>query len=517
MKLRIPNIDRVGLVLDISRVLAGRGLNITSMEVELNTAYLETEPLPSETERSIIDDLRKIPQVLDVVPIDFLPHQVRTEQLKAVMASVGDGIMAIDHEGRVTQYNPAAEKIIRIPAHEVIGKPITDFFPPDIPLLDALKHGMVYNNREILLDRTRSHYLTSGRPILDQRGRIIGAVAIIRDISDVRDLVNTVTGQLPVTFEQILFESSSMQRVVGMARTIARGNSTILIRGETGTGKELFARALHASSLRAEKMFVPINCSAIPDTLLESELFGYEKGAFTGAVKGGKQGLFEFADGGSIFLDEIGELSPHLQVKLLRVLQDGKVRRIGGNREMPVDVRILAATHRNLEDLLQKGWFREDLYYRLNVIPLFLPPLRARKEDIPLLTQTFLKRYAARLQKPVTTISETALRKLLEYHWPGNIRELENVIERAVNIITGPVVLAAHIILDHDLSPQPDAFPSSGVRSLDEVVSEAERAALAQALEKYPSARKLGSAMGLSHTAVLKKLKKYALSLPKNR
>lgn len=515
MKLRIPNIDRVGLVLDISRVLAGRGINIISMEVELNTTYLETEPLLPEKQQSIIEDLRKIPQVLDVVPIDLLPHQMRTEQLKAVMASVGDGIIAIDQEGRVTHYNPAAEKIIRIPSHEVIGRPITDFFPPDIPLLEALKHGTVYNNREILLDRTRSHYLTSGRPIHDQQGRIIGAVAILRDISDVRDLVYTVTGPLPLTFDQILFASGSMQRVISLAKTIARGDSTVLIRGETGTGKELFARALHAASHRADKMFVPIHCAAIPDTLLESELFGYEKGAFTGAVRGGKQGLFEFADGGTIFLDEIGELSPHLQGKLLRVLQDGKVRRVGGTREMPVNVRILAATNRNLEDQLQKGWFREDLYYRLNVIPLFLPPLRARKEDIPLLTQAFLKRFAARLQKPVTTISETALRKLVEYHWPGNIRELENVIERAVNIVTGPVVLAEHIILDPDLSLKTEATPALAVRSLDEVVEAAERSALAQALEKYPSARKLGAALGISHTAVLKKLKKYSLQLPK--
>ena len=515
MRLKIPNIDRVGLVLDISRVLADRGVNIVSMEVELNTTYVETAALPPEVGRSIIEDLRKISQVLDVVPIDFMPHQIRTEQLKTVMASVGDGIIAVDHEGRVIHYNPAAEKIVRIPAHEVIGNLISNILPPDIPLLEVLKSGTVYNNREILLDRTRSHYLSSGRPIFDQRGRIIGAVAILKDISDVRALVYSVTGQLPLTFDQILFESSSMQRVVTLAKTIARGDSTVLIRGETGTGKEIFARALHAASPRAEKTFVPINCGAIPDTLLESELFGYEKGAFTGAIKRGKQGLFEFADGGSIFLDEIGELAPHLQVKLLRILQDGKVRRIGGTREIPVNVRILAATHRNLEDLLQKGWFREDLYYRLNVIPLFLPPLRARKEDIPLLTQVFLNRYAGRLQKPNVTIRETALRKLMEYHWPGNIRELENVIERAVNIMTGPVVLEEHIVLEQGLPPKAEATLPAHARPLEEIVAEAERAALAQAMERYPTSRKLGSALGLSHTTVLKKIRKYALHPPK--
>jgi transcriptional regulator of aroF, aroG, tyrA and aromatic amino acid transport len=515
MRLKIPNIDRVGLVLDISRVLADRGVNIVSMEVELSTTYVETAALPPEVGRSIIEDLRKIPQVLEVVPIDFMPHQIRTERLKAVMASVGDGIIAVDHEGRVIHYNPAAERIVRIPAYEVIGNLISNILPPDIPLLEALKSGKVYNNREILLDRTRSHYLSSGRPIFDQGGRIIGAVAILKDISDVRALVYSVTGQLPLTFDQILFESSSMQRVVTLAKTFARGDSTVLIRGETGTGKEIFARALHAASPRAEKAFVPINCGAIPDTLLESELFGYEKGAFTGAIKRGKQGLFEFADGGSIFLDEIGELAPPLQVKLLRILQDGKVRRIGGTREVPVNVRILAATNRNLEDLLQKGWFREDLYYRLNVIPLFLPPLRARKEDIPLLTQVFLKRYAARLQKSEPTISEAASRKLMGYHWPGNIRELENVIERAVNILSGSVVLEEHIVLDQRLAPQGESTASADARPLEEIIAEAERTALAQAMEKYPTSRKLGSALGLSHTTVLKKIRKYALHPPK--
>jgi len=274
MRLKIPNIDRVGLVLDVSRILADRGVNIVSMEVEPNTTYVETAALPSEVGRSIVEDLRKISQVLEVVPIDFMPHQIRTEQLKAVMASVGDGILAVDHEGRVIHYNPAAEKIVRIPAYEVVGNLISNIFPPDIPLLEVLKSGTVYNNREILLDRTRSHYLSSGRPIFDQRGRIIGAVAILKDIADVRALVYSVTGQLPLTFDQILFESRSMQRVVTLAKTIARGDSTVLIRGETGTGKEIFARALHAASPRAEKTFVPINCGAIPDTLLESELFG---------------------------------------------------------------------------------------------------------------------------------------------------------------------------------------------------------------------------------------------------
>ena len=509
LRLRIPNVDRVGLVLDISHILAVRRININSMQVERNTIFLEIEYPDEDIRQSIIQALKNIPQVVDVFEADLMPYEEKTEQLKAVLASVSDGIIAVDHQYRVTQYNPAAEKIIRIPHAEVIGKPITNIFPAEIPLVDAVKHGRVYDNMEIVLERTNSHYLTSGRPVIDQAGRIIGAVAILKDIGDVRDLVYSVTGQLSLTFGELVYASDAMQRVITMAKAIAKSDSTVLIRGETGTGKELFARAIHAASPRANEVFVPVNCAAIPDTLLESELFGYKDGAFTGACKGGKQGLFEFANEGTIFLDEIGEISAHLQAKLLRVLQEGKVRRIGDPREIPVNVRVLAATNRNLEEMIAKGAFREDLYYRLNVIPLFVPPLKARREDIPLLAQFFLRRFAVRLQKPVNTISETALNKLTYYHWPGNIRELENVIERAVNIMDGTILLTEHIIFDHDYTPR--EYETVSERTLEQLVAEVEREALTKALTRHHTLRQLGSALGLSHTAVLKKLRKYGL------
>ncbi len=514
LRLRIPNIDRVGLVLDISQVLAARHFNILTMEVEPNTVYLEIEAILPADKETIIAALKTVPQVIDAAEIDLMPHQEKAEQIKAVLASVGEGIVAIDHRGRVTHYNPAAEKIVRLPYQQVVGRPLAEI-SPGLPLLDTLRTGAKYDNREIVLEQTKSHYLASGRPILGDRGRIIGAVAVLKDISDVRQLVYTVTGQMTFTFDEILYTSAAMRQVVTVAGTIARGDSTVLIRGETGTGKELFARAIHAASPRAGKVFVPLNCAAVPDTLLESELFGYEEGAFTGAAKGGKHGLVEFAHNGTLFLDEIGELSAHLQAKLLRVLQDGKVRRIGGTRENAVNVRILAATNRHLEDMIAKGSFREDLYYRLNVIPLFLPPLRERSEDIPLLANHFLKRFAAKLQKPVDAISETALAKLAAYHWPGNIRELENVIERAVNIVSDKIILASHIVLDHGLTPQPRGADVPG-RPLAESLAEVERDIIIQARKRHRTSRQLGAALGLSHTAVLKKLRKYGLTIDNN-
>ena len=229
---------------------------------------------------SSFSDLRSIAGVADVIEINLMPHQEKEEQLKAVLASASDGILAIDHEARITQCNPAAERILGILPYEAVGRSLADIFPTDMVLFNVIKDGAEYNNKEIILEQTNSHYLTSGRPILDHDGRIIGAVAILKDIGDVRELINKVTGQLAFTFEEILYISKSMQQLITLARSYARGDSTILIRGETGTGKELFARALHATSPRKDKAFIPINCAAIPDTLLESELFGYERRSF---------------------------------------------------------------------------------------------------------------------------------------------------------------------------------------------------------------------------------------------
>ncbi len=503
IRLKLPNIDRVGLVLDISHALVTQRINIISMEVEPNIMYVELEAIPEVVQREVVAALLSIPQIISVETVDLMPHQVRAEQLKAVMMAVSDGIVAIDAAGAVTQYNPAAEQILHLPREKIVGKLLTECLPHDMPLMETLRTGISYNNREIVLAQTKSHYLASGRPIFDQTGRLIGAVSVLKDISEIRELVQSVTGQLPTAFEQIRHESTVMKQTIAMAKTIARGDSTVLLRGETGTGKEMFARALHEASPRASRMFVPVNCAAIPDNLLESELFGYEEGAFSGAARGGKKGLFEYAAGGTLLLDEVAELSSSLQAKLLRVLQDGKIRRVGGTGEVSVDVRVMAATHRNLEALMLQGQFREDLYYRLNVIPLFLPPLRERPEDIPLLADLFLHRFAARMKKPVPVLGEGATAKLIRYSWPGNIRELENVMERAVNLMEGPMVLAQHVLVQGVPTIAPTTVQRNMQTRLEDAVAETERETILQALQLYNSSRRMGEALGLSHTAEL--------------
>jgi two-component system response regulator PilR (NtrC family) len=288
-------------------------------------------------------------------------------------------------------------------------------------------------------------------------------------------------------FKNLIGRSARMQQVFKLVERIARTTSTVLIQGESGTGKELIARAIHFSSARAGERFLSINCGAMPESLLESELFGHERGAFTGAVRD-KKGLFQEANRGTLFLDEVGDMTLTMQVKLLRALQDRAVRRVGGNLEEPIDVRIIAATNRILADLIARGEFREDLFYRINVLPIDLPPLRDRREDIPILVDHFLRRYAERLGQAPRRISVEALRLLEAYHWPGNVRELENLIERAVALANGPAIgvadFPANLAADVARSPADISLPEDGLdleAYLDRLRTELMRLALDRA------------------------------------
>ena len=509
---KISNQDRVGLVLDISRVLAKQNINILSMEVMPNIIYLEIQLLSLGAEVILNTQLGEISQIGSVARISRMPHQEREQQLKTVMDTIGDGILAINQQGVITHFNAFAEKILSCKSEEVIGAKINNVFISEIPLLEVLHNGLPYNNREVMVTtfKGRNHYLTSGRPIKDVNGAVIGAVAVLKAMKDVEELVYSVTKPYINSFEEILHVSEVMEHTINLAKLVAQNDSTVLIRGESGTGKELFARSIHMASPRQEKIFAPVNCAALPDALLESELFGYEEGAFTGAKKGGKSGLFEYAHGGTIFLDEIGELSMSLQAKLLRVLQEGKIRRVGGNKEIDVDVRIVTATHSNLEEMIRKDRFREDLYYRLNVIPICIPPLRDRKEDLPLLIESLLFKKNHRLKKHVQHILKPAMDKLMQHDWLGNVRELENVMERAVSFASQGEITQDHIILDNINPPIAIvASPISKNRKLKEVLEEMECCILCETINKYGASRQVGKILGLSHTGVLNRMRKY--------
>ena len=377
----------------------------------------------------------------------------KNNQIQSILETIHEGILAVDDIGTVTLCNKTAGRMLRHPRRDIVKKKIAEIWPGFI-MPSSMREIVDFQEREQMYhDPTHGnmHFLINVKPILgaklekDAGGgfdqKIEGAVISFRDIDEFRRTVYNLTEKKESsTFEQIYGISPAISQLKEKAMRVAQSNSTVLITGESGTGKELFARAIHFNSQRAQGSFITVNCGAIPETLLESELFGYETGAFTGAKKGGKAGKFEIANGGTIFLDEIGDMPLHLQVKLLHVLQRREIERVGSNVIIPVDVRVIAATNRDLELMMKENEFREDLYFRLNVIPLVIPPLRDRPEDLPVLIEYSLQRSNKLVGKDIRFIEDDCMSFLVEYEWPGNVRELENTIEYAVNMAHSDVL-----------------------------------------------------------------------------
>ncbi|HXX34972.1 MAG TPA: sigma-54 dependent transcriptional regulator [Thermodesulfobacteriota bacterium] len=380
---------------------------------------------------------------------------------------------------------------------------------PDFPVVMMTAYGTVEtavaSMKEGALD-----YLT--KPIdLDELllmlQKVIERSTLIRENKELRTQLKD-----RYQFTNIVYGSSVMEEVMGLVARVAPSQATVLIRGESGTGKELVANAIHYASPRSQKPLVKVSCAAIPETLLESELFGHEKGAFTGATQR-RIGRFEEADGGSIFLDEIGDLSPSTQVKLLRVLQEKEFQRLGSNLSLKTDVRVIAATHRNLEEAIQKELFRQDLYYRLNVISISLPPLRERREDISLLIDHFLKKYAEQNQKSISDISKEARALLLRYPYPGNVREMENLIERAVILCRGEMITTQDLPFHLREEKSETLWQSSEKqKSLPESLEEIERDSILKALHHHQGVQtKAAENLGISERVLRYKIKKYGI------
>ncbi len=380
---------------------------------------------------------------------------------------------------------------------------------PDLPVVMMTAYGTVEtavaSMKEGALD-----YLT--KPVdLEELLLILQKVmersSLIRENKELRARL-----QERYMFNNIVYGSPKMEEVMGLVARVAPSQATVLIRGESGTGKELIANAIHYTSPRSKKPLVKVSCSAIPETLLESELFGHEKGAFTGATQR-RIGRFEEAESGTIFLDEIGDLSPSIQVKLLRILQEKEFQRLGSNLTLKTDVRVITATHRNLEEAVKNGYFREDLYYRLNVISIHLPPLRERKEDIPLLIDYFLKKYSKENQKSLSDISKEARAMILRYSYPGNVRELENLIERAVVLCRGEVITTQDLPfhLQEGKSERLREFPKKE-KSLPESLEEIEKDLIIKALHQHQGVQtKAAESLGISERVLRYKMKKYRI------
>ena len=513
MKICIENKDRHGLVYDISKILLKYNINILSMEVIKNTTYLETEALSYKIEQHILAELNALNGIINIKPIMLMPHDEKYQQMDIIFNTINEGIVIANNKGEIIYINKAAISILKVDDKSIIGETISKVLPFCKLLSKTLATGKKYLHHEVYSEEYNNHYMVSSQPILDENGNLFGGVAVIRDMKTVRQIYQKITGQPSTSFNDIIHQSQIMEELILSAQHYASSNSTILIRGETGSGKELFARAIHNASSRRNNIFLAINCTAIPDTLLESELFGYEEGTFTGANKGGKLGLFELACDGTLFLDEIGDISSTLQAKLLRVLQEHTVRRIGGNREIPINVRIISATNRNLEEMVQNGMFRQDLYYRLNVIPLCLPPLRERREDIALLANYLFNSTVSDINPSVKTLSSEAIKKLESYDYPGNVRELSNIIERAINMARKPVITPDDIVFStQNQSVNTNNYDNKIIDfNLNAAVKNTEKRIIREALKEFNSSRKLGAALGISHTSIIRKMKEYNL------
>jgi PAS domain S-box-containing protein len=445
-----------------------------------------------------------------------MPETPKDTQRDTILDSIADGVFTVDGDWRITSFNRAAERITGVPRAEAIGQRCCDVFRASICETDcALRRTMetgkpIVNKAIYIVDAhgERVPISISTALLKDDAGRVIGGVETFRDLSLVEELRKELDGRH--VFEDIVSRSHRMQQLFDILPEVARSNSTVLIEGESGTGKELFARAIHNLSPRRRKRLVTVNCGALPDTLLESELFGHKAGAFTDA-KRDRKGRFALADGGTIFLDEIGDVSPALQVRLLRVLQDGTYEPLGGTEPQTADVRVITATNRNLDELVAQGRFRQDLYYRINVVRLALPPLRERKEDVPLLVEHFITHFNRLREKDVTGISPEVLAILMEHDYPGNVRELENILEHAFVLCPGGMIEPRH--LPDRLRPADADRPQlpRGATTLKEIEARFIRDALARNdWNRLATARELG----IHKSTLFRKIKSLGIQLP---
>ena len=429
-----------------------------------------------------------------------------------IINSVSDGLLMINAKGIVTFINPTGSKILNIKVSEAIGRHIAEIVDFKPVVLKVLETGQGYTDKEFFIETRRGtlHFIKTAIPLRNETGMLEGVVDIFREIRQVRKLVNRMVGATAMfSFADIVGESPCMLETKRLAKIAANSMATVLIQGESGTGKEMVAQAIHKASNRSDGPFVAINCGALPRDLVESELFGYEDGAFTGARQGGRPGKFELAGGGTIFLDEIGEMSLDVQVKILRVLQEKRILRVGGARYMEVDVRVIAATNRELMAAVGEGSFRQDLYYRLNVLPINVPPLRERREDVDRLALFFMEKTCDQLGVSLKKLQPEALTALRRYDWPGNARELENVIERAGHFCEGQEITEHHL--------PPYLFVKNVVRqSENRSLRDIERMAIEETLEKTQwNVSRSARLLGVGRNTLYGKMKEYHIGAKK--
>lgn len=437
----------------------------------------------------------------------------QNDNMTEILDCITDGMIIVNNDGTIKHINKIAENILEIGNKNTLGKPLSKILKNiNIDNILSGKEDFIYS--EYYSKKEKKNYgLFINAIKKDKKDNEITAVVLIKNIKDVNKVVSMNYIEKGTDFEEIVGSSTAISKVKEVAKQIATKSADVLIYGESGTGKELFARAIHSSGDRRKGPFVSINCAAIPQDLLESELFGYESGAFTGANKQGKIGKFELANGGTLFLDEIGDMPLYLQAKLLRVLENRVVEKVGGNKPIQLDIRIISATNKNLEEMIKTKEFREDLYYRLNVVPLKLPSLRERKEDIKELLLFFLDKYNKKYNASIRNIDENAWKTILNYDWPGNVRELENLVQYLCCVCESNEI-EKDVLLKRIPEGNPImAIDTSEITTLEMLEKEAIENAIGYYGKDTEGKLKAAAALGIGKSTLYRKLKEYSINL----
>ena len=531
MKVAIESTDRLGISQEILSLFAKQAWNLKAVEITscFTYAHLEHDNLSLAY---LEQCLSSVDGIINVTKIPLMPSEQRENHLQALLDKIPEPIIDVDKQGHILAINQATKTLI---AHhqdissinqseqvEYIGKPLTGFLKQlheSFFTEDASSHAVTINGKGYLADITPvfSPKVNEQKQTIEQ---VSGAVVVLRTMNTLGRQISLMQSHQQQDFNNIIGHSSAINVIKEQSKRFAELTLPVLINGETGTGKELIARAIHHASPREKAPFLAVNCAALPEHLLESELFGYASGAFTGAQKGGKPGLIELADGGSLFLDEIAEMSSYLQAKLLRFLEDFTYRRVGGTKELKANVRIISATHQNLAQLISKQEFREDLFYRLNVLNLNLPALRDRVSDIPLLANFFIQNAIKQVGRSHTNDTMTieltpdAISLLKQYAWPGNIRQLQNVLFSVVALNKGGTISASNLKVELDKVLQAGYNATTNMtkeQNWATAQAEFERELLKQLYPLYPTTRKLAERLEVSHNKVAMKLREHQI------
>jgi PAS domain S-box-containing protein len=509
-------------------IILAKGIEELNQQQDLESTTIVTNRVPLRNDKDQV--IGAVAVFRDITEVKALTEQVSDlwksrNLLEAVIDATEGAISVADEKGNTIIVNSAYTRITGLPPEAVLNKPVTvDIAEGESMHLQILRTGKPVRNVRMKVGPAKKEVIVNVAPIFID-GKIHGSVGTIHDISEIMALTEELAKAKKLirhiharyTWGDIMGVSPAMVAAKEQARRAAETPATVLLRGESGTGKELFAHAIHNASTRQKGQFVRVNCAALSENLLESELFGYVEGAFTGALKGGKKGLFEEANNGTIFLDEIGEISLSLQRKLLRVLQEREIVRVGSTMPVPVDVRIITATNINLEQKVKDGTFKGDLYYRLNVLPIAIPPLRTREEDIPRLVEHIIFRLNQEFGRQVMGMAPEAVAELVKYPWPGNVRELENVLGRAmINMRPQERVIDTQHLPLLECEKINEAFlplePTAALRPLADIVADAERAAITRALKESGGNReKAAKVLDVALRNFYYKIKKYGI------